>query len=357
MGKPAWIRAETPSALWAAQGADLVIIGPGAFLPAVEPLVALRQAEGLSVLTSDIEDVMDEFGAGEWGPGALQAFLRHASSEWKHPPGYVLLFGDSTVDPRDYLGFGVPDLVPTKLIETTYFETASDVALADTNGDGLADLAIGRLPVSSLAEAQAVVAKLVRYERQSAGGTVVLISDANDEENDFEEATRTVFWAMPRTLTYKMFHRGFLGNEKTQALLYEELQRGPMLLSYVGHGSVQQWAGQVLSVEGVRWLSSNRLTVVLAMTCLDGYFLDPSLDSLGEALLEANGGAAAVWTSTGLTESEPQVVMDLALVRQLFQTSPSPRLGDAIRAATAATSDTDVRATWVLLGDPTMRMH
>jgi hypothetical protein len=197
----------------------------------------------------------------------------------------------------------------------------------------------------------------VRYERQGAGSTVVLVADANDEENDFEEATRSVFWAMPRELSYKMFHRGFLGDEKTRALLYEELQRGPLLVNYIGHGSVAQWAGQVLSVDGVRWLSSNRLTVVLAMTCLDGYFLDPGLDSLGEALLEASGGAAAVWASAGLTEMEPQVVMDLAAVRQLFQGSPPPRLGDVIRAALATTTDPDVRLAWVLLGDPTMRLH
>jgi hypothetical protein len=93
------------------------------------------------------------------------------------------------------------------------------------------------------------------------------------------------------------------------------------------------------------------------MTCLNGYFADPSLDSLGEALLAANGGAAAVWASTGLTEMAGQVVMDEALVRGLFATSPSPRLGDAIRAALATTSDPDVRATWVLLGDPSMQVR
>jgi hypothetical protein len=162
---------------------------------------------------------------------------------------------------------------------------------------------------------------------------------------------------MPRGLTYKMFQRGFLGAEQVRTLLYEELQRGPLLVNYLGHGSVQQWAGAMLTVDDVRWLSSNRLTVVLAMTCLDGYFADPSLDSLGEALLYANGGAAAVWASTGLTEMEPQAAMNLEAVEQLFQTSPAPRLGDALRAALSTTDDPDVRATWVLLGDPSMRVH
>jgi hypothetical protein len=131
-----------------------------------------------------------------------------------------------------------------------------------------------------------------------------------------------------------------------------------MLVNYLGHGSVQQWAGDVLTVGGLRSLSSNRLPIVVAMTCLHSYFLNPSLDSLGEAMLATPaGGAAAVWASTGLTESEPQALMDLAFVQSWFAGTPSPRLGDLILAATAATDDPDVRATWVLLGDPTTRVH
>jgi hypothetical protein len=53
----------------------------------------------------------------------------------------------------------------------------------------------------------------------------------------------------------------------------------------------------------------------------------------------------------------PQAVMNLEAVTKLFQTSPAPRLGDAIRQALATTTDPDIRATWILLGDPTMRVR
>ncbi|HEY3038220.1 MAG TPA: C25 family cysteine peptidase, partial [Pyrinomonadaceae bacterium] len=68
------------------------------------------------------------------------------------------------------------------------------------------------------------------------------------------------------------------------------------------------------------------------------------------------GGAVAVWASSGFTEAQPQFVMDLELYRQLFGTQPL-RLGEATRNAKAAISDLDVRRTWMLLGDPTMRMR
>jgi hypothetical protein len=117
------------------------------------------------------------------------------------------------------------------------------------------------------------------------------------------------------------------------------------------------WAGDMLRVDYLQSLSSGRLTAVLAMTCLNGYFQDPVQDGLGEVLLKTPaGGAAAVWSSSGLTEMEGQVVIDRALLQQLFAGS-AVRLGDAILAAIAATDDPNVRATWVLLGDPTTRVH
>jgi hypothetical protein len=41
--------------------------------------------------------------------------------------------------------------------------------------------------------------------------------------------------------------------------------------------------------------------------------------------------------------------------RQLFG-DRTLRLGDATRAAKRATEDGDIRRTWILLGDPTMRL-
>jgi hypothetical protein len=92
------------------------------------------------------------------------------------------------------------------------------------------------------------------------------------------------------------------------------------------------------------------------MTCLNGFFHDPAVESLAEALLRAEqGGAAAVWASTGMTLPEEQVLMNRELYRQMFA-NRGARMGDVTRAAKGAITDTDVRLTWVLLGDPTMKV-
>ena len=93
------------------------------------------------------------------------------------------------------------------------------------------------------------------------------------------------------------------------------------------------------------------------MTCLNGYSDDPALSSLAKALMKsASGGAVAVWASSGTTMPDEQVLMNQEFYRQLFA-NRGITLGNAINRAKAAVTDPDVRRTWILLGDPTMKLR
>jgi hypothetical protein len=91
------------------------------------------------------------------------------------------------------------------------------------------------------------------------------------------------------------------------------------------------------------------------MTCLNGYFLNVMDESLAEALLEASGGAIAVWSSSGITDAGEQAVMNQQLYRSLFDKKLT--LGEIIRQAKQTAQNRDVRRTWILFGDPTMRLR
>ena len=67
------------------------------------------------------------------------------------------------------------------------------------------------------------------------------------------------------------------------------------------------------------------------------------------------GGAVAVWASSGLTEPEGQTAINQELIRLLFD-GESLTLGEAAMRAKSATSDQDVRKTWILFGDPTTKL-
>src|SRR5262249_15740786 len=95
---------EVPSSWHWAKGADLVIVGPRSLLPSLQPLVEQRVREGLQVAVVDIEDVYDEFSAGEKDAMAIRAFLSQAMRGWANAPSFVLLAGGGARDPRGGAG-------------------------------------------------------------------------------------------------------------------------------------------------------------------------------------------------------------------------------------------------------------
>jgi hypothetical protein len=103
--------------------------------------------------------------------------------------------------------------------------------------------------------------------------------------------------------------------------------------------------------------NGNKLSFVVVMDCLNGYFADPSLKSLAESFLSApNGGAVASFASSGLTIPDGQHEMGFKMFQLLYSGSPIA-IGDASRQAKSATTDMDVRRTWILFGDPTLKIR
>jgi len=352
------VEANQPSGWYqAGWGADMVMISHASFIDSLKPLKMLREAQGLTVALIDVEDIYSEFGFGNKSPQALKDFLLRARVNWQKPPRFVLLVGDASFDPRNYLGLGNFDLVPTKLIDTAYLETASDDWLVDFHGDGLPGMAIGRLPVRTVEEAQIVVSKIVGYE-QSGGGMseVMLVADMTGSGDfDFEGASSDIGELLPGGFSVaKVFRSQFADDDQVHAALLQGLNSGKLLVNYIGHGSEDSWRGDTFTLADAEALTNGfRLPLVVAMTCLNGFFQDVYSDSLAEALLKARqGGAVAVWASSGLTEPDKQAVMNKELIRLLFN-GESLTLGDAVKKSKAAVSDQDIRRTWILFGDPT----
>jgi hypothetical protein len=138
----------------------------------------------------------------------------------------------------------------------------------------------------------------------------------------------------------------------------DAINSGQGLVDYVGHGSVEQWSFSDLldDSDAAAMQNGERLPVFLLMDCLNGFFQDVYTQSLAESLLLApNGGAVAVWASSGFTDAGPQSGMDLALTN-ILAANPKMTLGAAILQAKSTVVDSDVRRTWILFGDPAMRV-
>jgi len=143
-----------------------------------------------------------------------------------------------------------------------------------------------------------------------------------------------------------------------RATILDNINSGKVLVDYLGHGSVEVWSGENLLDTTIAATLTNgpRLPVFLIMNCLNGFFHDVYTESLAESLLlSKNGGAIGVWASSGLTSPEPQSQMNRNVVHMLFTQRGIP-LGDAIRRAKSDISDSDARRTFILFGDPLLRL-
>ena len=182
------------------------------------------------------------------------------------------------------------------------------------------------------------------------------VADSTDGFN-FRAANFRLRELVPSNLRVQDINREELGDSTARNQLLEAINRGPKIINYTGHGSLEQWRGNLLvSPDGASLTNGDHLSFFMMMTCLNGYFQDPVVDSLAEAMLRAErGGAVAVWASTGMTDPGSQSAMNQEMYRQLF-TTPG-RLGDAALAAKTQVKDYNLRRTWVLFGDPTTRLR
>jgi hypothetical protein len=339
-------------------GADMLIITHADFKSALAPLVALRQSQGLKVAVIEIEDVYDEFSYGAHSTPAVRDFLEWTRTHWSTSPRYVLLVGDCSLDPHNYLGQGQSDLVPTRLIDTSYLETASDDSLADFNNDGVPEMAVGRLPVRTNAEATAVVGKIVAFQQGELRRGALLVSDQTTDFN-FEAANQEVRALLPQGMNVQTINRGTNDAALVRSQIIGGINQGPLVVNYLGHGSVEVWTGAgILRTADVASLTNRQsLSLFVMMTCLNGFAQDVYTESLAEALLRAeSGGAAAVWASSGLTAPDQQALMNQQLMRALFS-DQTLTVGDAIIKAKSATQNMDTRRTWMLFGDPATRIR
>jgi hypothetical protein len=351
---PAELAANRPSTWSDRKGsADLLIITNSAFAQAASALVPVRQRDGIAAAVIDVEDLYDEFNFGVRGPEAIRNFLQ-STLQWKTRPRWVLLVGDASIDPRNYLGMGAYDFVPTKLIPTVYLKTACDDWLADVNGDGVPDFAIGRIPVRTPEDAALVFNKIISRGTPTGAWSKSVLSIADRPIGyDFAASADAATAFVPHSMTLQKIE---LAQSSDVA---SALNQGQLLVDYVGHGSVELWGfdGVFSSADAVALTNGNRLPFVVAMNCLNGYFQDEFSYSMAEALLEApNGGAVAVWASSTLTEPDGQETMNRELLSELFG-GGNLTIGEAINKAKRAVADADTRNSWILFGDPSMKLQ
>ncbi len=357
---PLGLRPNHPSRWHSRQpGAEIAMITAEELAPALKPLAKQRAKEGKSSAIISVTEIYDEFNFGERSPDAIRDFLQMAHTNWTTPPSFLLLNGRASIDPRNYLGFGHLDMVPTKIVPTAALMTASDDWFSDFNQTGLPTIATGRLPVGSPAEASLVVSKITSYAGTATNGAwtsqALMVADRDDADS-FSQDSLSVQAKLPSTISATDIFVSKVGVTAARQQIVAGINSGKLLVNYLGHGSEDQWSGADLfdNTAASALTNGSSLPVFLVLNCLNGFFQDVYGQPLGVTLLlTPNGGAVAVLSSSGLNQAGPQVRLDRMVVQGLFQGSHNT-LGEAIMQAKQRIVDPDVRKTYILFGDPAM---
>jgi hypothetical protein len=339
------------------QQADLIILTTDALAPALEPLVAARQEQGLSVAVVPVAEVYDAFGYGAPTPAAIQSFVRHAYENWQTPqPRYLFIVGNATADYRNYLGQAPANIVPSPMVPVQYSgETVSDSRLVDVTGDTRPEIAVGRWPVSTVADVESLVERTLAYEAGTAVNQALFATDASEgefagmagrlwEENGLDETLMTLL------------------NRAESDEVATHWNEGAWLAAYIGHGSLDRWGRHnIFSLEAVGKLRQSNPPIVLQLTCLTGLFAHPTQPSLAEVMLTHRHGPVLTVAATSLTLSSHQEPFAQSLMQNLVDPDVE-RIGDAFQNAKLSLDVErsnglrEVSDTFVLLGDPSARI-
>ena len=347
-----------------ANAADYVAIGPSELLEPINPLLEYRTAQGLQVMSIPVEVIYNHFSHGVPEPEGIRAFLKYVYGNWEKTPEYILLVGDASYDPRGYISDPENNQLPTFFVNTTFGgETASDVLFTQIDDDLLPDIALGRVPAQSTKQVQIFVEKLMAYEQQENEvwqERVLAISDGQDPIFEGEaEAFLNQFSSEYQTNLIAADANSSEGNEQVR----EGIEIGNLLVSYFGHGSIDMWGkDQLFTVGDAAELSNeDRFPIVLTMSCLNGLFTHPEIESLAEALLwNSKGGAVAALAPTSLTLTTDQTILSQAFADQLSE-NPGATIGEILLNAQREIPGenpgaVEVLLTFLLFGDPAMNL-
>ena len=366
--------------------AEMLIITPRVFWNQSEALADFhREMDAMNCVLVDVKEIFNEFGTGVPDPTAIRDFIRMVYLRSQGNLKYVLLMGKGTHDFRRIKGVD-NNFVPTYQSEATpqleVYSICSDdyFALMDEDEgqgcEGLVDLGVGRIPITTSEQGDAVIEKIRHYaDLSSSHGPwknnhlLIADNDVNTYANYSEELDGILGVTWPMVTSKKVYLDSYplvstpSGDRVPQAneALMDYLDKGVGVMSYTGHGGVTGLAReQVISTSDVLAMKNyDRLPFVHTATCEFSKFDSPNVVSAGEhMILNPRGGAIAMLTTVRPTIAQNNQSLSKSFHTHVYEQSDyeNMRFGDLYRIVkTDRYSKSNL--VYVLFGDPALRFY
>lgn len=368
---------------------DYVIVSHPLFIDHAQQLANFHSNKGLRVEVVTPQQIYNEFSAGSQDPIAIRSLLRmlyQKATVTDNLPKYLLLYGDGSYDPKERLSGNTNMIVtyqsPNSVSPVASFVSDEYMGLLDPNegkfgsfDNDMLDVGIGRFPVKTLAESQAVLNKTLNYNTSATFGDwrneAVFVADDEDgtlHMNHSAIVSRNLD-SIPFFNVEKLYLDAFPqvstpgGDRYPQAniAVNAAINSGSLIVNYTGHGGETGWtAERVVGVSDINsWNNSKHLPLFITATCEFSRFDDPFRNSGGElVLLNSRGGGIALMTTTRLVFATPNLYLNDTLYKRMFEkvNGEYKRLGDVFAETKAQHSGSTNAKNFTLLGDPATRL-
>ncbi|WP_169714442.1 type IX secretion system sortase PorU [Algoriphagus antarcticus] len=367
---------------------DLVIIAPRMLSNSAEKLSLHKIGMGIHSEVFYLEDIYDAFGYGNNDLNAIRNFVA-----WHYHQGAklqnLLILGKGTFDYKGKLG-GRPNLVPiytsrNSLNPLTTFSSDDYFSLLEygqgeweesREGDETMQIGVGRLPVINAQEANVVVDKIIDYESNPKAGdwkkTVTFFADDGDNNIHLRDSESHAAFLNINHKEYKQeklyldrFEQKKTGERQsspqTKSALEETLDRGTLLLNYIGHGNETTLTAEevFLTSDINNWADQDQLALWMTATCEFGRHDSPFLRSAAEELLIAqNKGAIGLLTTGRPVFSSVNFSLNEAFIEEVFrlENGLAQDLGTIFRNTKNKSQNGALNRNFSLLADPSMKL-
>jgi len=373
---------------------DHLIITSAALEASFQVLADWKTRRGVPSVVRTVEWIEANTRHGSDLQETLRNFIQDAYVKWGVE--YVVLGGDTNIIPAryGYSAFGPPTEhdIPTDMYfacldgnwnldgDALWGEAAVNAMNPGDDTDLYAEVYVGRLPVSTVPESDALIGKILEYENPS-------VSDYQQDLLMLGEVLFPVDWQPGNTVSLDggqfsedvAAHAGACSNvqrlyenylaypgssQLTHASSIAALDAGPGIVNHIGHGfryNMSVGDKSIVNADAMALTNGVQRFLLYMLNCTATAFDFPCL---GEAYLKSPGGAVAVLGSSRAAFPLPAFNYNEAFFQALYDDSVTTvgktfvesRLGYTPNAW-YDTSDHYSHFLYNMLADPEMQIH
>ncbi len=375
---------------------EYVIVTRQALEASFQVLADWKTRRGVPTVVRTLEWIDARYRHGSDRQETIRTFIQDAYAKWGVQ--YVLLGGDSDVVPVRYgysqFGPSTDEDIPTDMYyacldgnwnadgDDLWGEAAIDSMTVVDDTDFYAEVIVGRLPVSTTSEANALIAKVIEYENPTnvtyqdemlflsevlfpvewEPGNIISTDGADFSEGDL---LPLVDACMSTTRLYQN-NASFPGSlPLTLSGALSTLNGGHGFVNHIGHGfryNMSCGDKSLVNSHAAGLTNGEQRFVLYMLNCTAAAFDFPCL---AEAFLDASGGAVAVLGSTRAAFANPARNYNIGFFEAMFDGVTPKNIGAVFYGSRLQytpntlfdTSDHYSHFLYNMLADPEMVLH